>query len=531
MTIIWHLFRKDLRHFRGRWAFWVGVLLLKTLLGFWLIHAPELPADPVGVATKVLIVLVTTEVALTLLLAALIMQDDPPLAGQAFWPTRPIAGGRLLLAKGLSLVLLLGLPTVVLAAPLWVACGAGASELAWMAAGQLGLQVFLVVPAAALGTLTRTPGGFLIGALVCLLGLPVVFVPSVAGGPAGLPGVRVFGFLFYLTLFLAMLPPAVAAYLERRPRRLIAIGLGSAAVAVGALVCAHRSLSAPAGTSGEDAWPEFRPDSAAGLGLEFAAFRAGQRRPGTAVESSVPVLSLRVAGRPADAAVHLRPVRQAFSWPDGSVPVRPWSPPWSSPLLPEGELTRSLGLPAGVPGRDEVSFVVNPGAEVIERLRGFPATYHLLAEVVLFRPELTRASLAGLSRWQTEGGRGHRLLGISERGARLTGVELLASEFLTPASEIWTALRHQLGDGSDQLGRVAFRSRGSGQRVSVLSREEGMVPILGVRFFRLNLIGDLDQVRSGGEDVDVVWLRWQKTASVKREVVAPDVRLASREER
>ena len=113
MKLVWHIARKD---FRSLWIYMAGwlslVILMRVLVGI----GPHLA----GKATAPLFLFSTIWPVLKLFLLALIisrlLQNDSSVGSTAFWLSRPVSGGRLLVSKSLFLVTTLILPTLLVEA-------------------------------------------------------------------------------------------------------------------------------------------------------------------------------------------------------------------------------------------------------------------------------------------------------------------------------------------------------------------------------------------------------------------------------
>jgi hypothetical protein len=117
MRLVWHIARKDLVRLRWLLLLW-GVVLGGGLL-FVTIQA-RLDAEtylPFYVAANVVISGVAPLIAFGLVMG--LVHDDPVAEIDAFWMTRPISGGELLMAKAVAW-LLLGLVPVAVTLPFWL---------------------------------------------------------------------------------------------------------------------------------------------------------------------------------------------------------------------------------------------------------------------------------------------------------------------------------------------------------------------------------------------------------------------------
>jgi hypothetical protein len=94
MNLIWHIIKKDLRHFRWSLVLWLAclsyVFFVQERLNF---HSRTDLQDYFRLMSLVTI----TVLSIAMLIS--IVQQDHPTGSTAFWRTRPISAGRLLAAK------------------------------------------------------------------------------------------------------------------------------------------------------------------------------------------------------------------------------------------------------------------------------------------------------------------------------------------------------------------------------------------------------------------------------------------------
>ena len=166
MRLVLHIMGKDFAFLRGRLATWLGVMAAKFAIGFWLVLAANVSDQGLLYVQGGVASLVATDAALTLLLAALLAQEDGVAGGDAFWRTRPIAGGRLLAAKVLGATLLLVVPAVAIAVPWWLVCGLGAGYTALAAVEVIVFQGVLILVAFTAGSVTDSLGRCFVWSLV-----------------------------------------------------------------------------------------------------------------------------------------------------------------------------------------------------------------------------------------------------------------------------------------------------------------------------------------------------------------------------
>lgn len=170
MSLTWHIIRKDSRRHSAALGVWVGFIIVSSV---WFLFrgdpehvgVPGAAEDWVQMHYGLALMSVVLQAGFGALLAATLVQEDPPVISTTFWPTRPISRRRMLGAKLLGgFLLLVGLPAGVLV-PVWLgvgfspaqALGAGLEHVAWQAA--------VVVPALGVAALGGGLGRFLISGL------------------------------------------------------------------------------------------------------------------------------------------------------------------------------------------------------------------------------------------------------------------------------------------------------------------------------------------------------------------------------
>lgn len=224
MNLVWRIVAKDFLRLRGRLAAWLAVLGAKYVLGFWLLSAAEVSDRTLTSLQGVVGGLVFVDLALTWLLAALLVHEDAVAGSAAFWRTRPISGARLLAAKAIGVAGFLILPAVLAAVPWWVACGLTSGQTAGAALEVVVVQGVVVLLAAAAASVTDSLARCLVWGLVGLAGSYGLALAWMQGrfSPSGSPsGAVLWAWLLLLAGLLAVL--VVWQYLTRR--RSVALGL------------------------------------------------------------------------------------------------------------------------------------------------------------------------------------------------------------------------------------------------------------------------------------------------------------------
>jgi len=165
VKLLWHLTKRDLRHF------WIPVAFLAVIQGleFWVgSHMIRDDGSDVEAYGKLAVdagILWAIRLMVTYVLAAVVIHEDP-IVGPAGWRTRPISRLKLMGAKLLSLLLLLGIVPVLVCLPWWIAIGFDAADAAHAALATLGLQMAVVLLAVPVAALTNGIGRFLLCTLV-----------------------------------------------------------------------------------------------------------------------------------------------------------------------------------------------------------------------------------------------------------------------------------------------------------------------------------------------------------------------------
>jgi hypothetical protein len=323
MKLVLHIVWKDCRRLRWPLALWLFLVALKIGIGFSLI----LTGGFAGLSASRLQD-VTTELAgvaslLTIVLTAMLVQEDSLVGTTQFWLTRPISRWRLLVAKLAGWVLLLYLPAVVLSLPWWLTCAFGPREIARAALDLLALQVLVSVPAALVASLTDTLSRFLVWGLVLVFAgavLPSMLMLWIAGwiGISDAPG-PAFALFIWATVGLVFAAVIVGQFLRRDVvRSLVRLAVGSVLAPVMAVLAniALAPLFSPQRT-----WTDWHPERMEGVTVSLNGFRASAsgRPPGSEIYLET---DFAVQGLPRemtlDSGTEL-PAQQTWRWPGGPV--------------------------------------------------------------------------------------------------------------------------------------------------------------------------------------------------------------------
>src|ERR1019366_679305 len=118
-------------------------------------------------------------VAIGYLMIAALMFDDPLVGSTAFWPTRPISGPRLLVAKLLGCLLVFGLLPVLVTLPWWLYCGYGIRQVWEASVDSFWSQATPLAVGFLIGALTGSVARFLVWTLVAIAAAGIAFAEIV----------------------------------------------------------------------------------------------------------------------------------------------------------------------------------------------------------------------------------------------------------------------------------------------------------------------------------------------------------------
>lgn len=175
MNLIFHIVRKDVLRLRAWVATWLAVLALPVVPSFFTEEfAHELNKIGVGGLQHVLQVLTAG------IVVVLLVQGDSVLGTRAFWRTRPIGAGRLLVAKMVAALTILWGGWMLIGLPWWLWCGWGAGEITRAALEALVMALVITTPGFVLGALTDSVARAIIWSPIALVFL-LWFLPAAAG--------------------------------------------------------------------------------------------------------------------------------------------------------------------------------------------------------------------------------------------------------------------------------------------------------------------------------------------------------------
>lgn len=240
MNLTLNIVRKDL--FRLRWWLlaWFAVLALPIGLGFQALGQNPFVGTEWRGLNDTLKAAICLEILCGYLLVILLLQEDAIIGTRQFWLTRPIARGRLLLAKAIGVFLVLGLLPIAVSLPWWLWCGLGLPTMAQVSGDLLIIMVLVTLPAALVATLTETFPRALLWSLVLAAAIvtAIAAIPLMVltGTSPGRIATRVV--LAVLVVGLEMAAVTVLVFLWRRRSWWL---VGAVGVVAGSFVLALRS--------------------------------------------------------------------------------------------------------------------------------------------------------------------------------------------------------------------------------------------------------------------------------------------------
>jgi hypothetical protein len=185
MNLIWHIVRKDFRRLRLPLALW-----LVLLLGMSAWATGQSYARWEGEYFRSLGFGTFVQMLIAYVLAAWLVLEDDLVGTQAFWQTRPVSGARLLAAKSLGALLMLGVLPVGVLTPIWLWCGFAPLEWAASATETLLIHGGITVVAFALAAVSASTNQFMLMSVAAALAVPVclAYAQGAFGQDAGSPG-------------------------------------------------------------------------------------------------------------------------------------------------------------------------------------------------------------------------------------------------------------------------------------------------------------------------------------------------------
>jgi hypothetical protein len=324
MNLTLHIVRKDVVRMRAWIVCWVGVLLLP--IGFGARLLGESPFGQEWNLPNIIEALTGLQAAVGFFLTILLIHEDGVVGTKQFWLTRPISRKRLLGAKMLSVLVVIGLIPVLVMVPWWMWCGFGIGGAVRTAFETIWLMMLIAVPAAFIAVLTDSFARAVLWSLVLVTGILfaavflVVVKISRAHDMSGAALVVSRSVVAVIAVAVLMAAVVVVQFLIRR--RGWWLGVAGALMAVSLAVASWLPwpwLTAVPKTHHEE--------QAADLTAQFASANAWPisqemiRDSGNELFQRLNVY-FEVTGIPADARVNTMGAKHRWSWPDGAAIVR-----------------------------------------------------------------------------------------------------------------------------------------------------------------------------------------------------------------
>ena len=168
MKLTWQILRKDLVRFRYPLLLAAAMQAVLVWEAYRQLYYSGPASEMLQQQLIYLIVWFLTQLVSFAMVGVMVLEDSPTDV-EAFWPTRPISGTRLLTAKLVGVTLMFVLLPVLLWLPWWLACGFDAVSLLHAGVSVAGQQALLVMVSFMLATLNGRGGRYLVSCLVLVL--------------------------------------------------------------------------------------------------------------------------------------------------------------------------------------------------------------------------------------------------------------------------------------------------------------------------------------------------------------------------
>jgi hypothetical protein len=179
MKLTWHIVLKDLRRLRIPISVWMLSYVAQFLVGARLLSGSVTMASGFQSTMEACGGLNLIQFVVGFLLIPELIFEDALVDASAFWPTRPISGGRLLGAKLVACAILFGLLPILVSLPWWLSCGFGGGEMLHAALHSLGYQFLLVSLGLLIASVTATYPRFIGYTLALAVGVGLAFLTLV----------------------------------------------------------------------------------------------------------------------------------------------------------------------------------------------------------------------------------------------------------------------------------------------------------------------------------------------------------------
>ena len=221
MNLTLHLIRKDLRHFRAATFFWAILVAAQVILTNRLLSAGPTDSDWYMLMCGFVNLLYVLGLVFGYLFAGMIVLTDAPAGSVSHWQTRPISGGRLLVAKTIGCLLILGALPLALWLPWWIYCGFGFGGTVEAAALILAATLSPVVVGVALAAVVDQVGRFMVLTMI-LVAAFIVFALTALVPTTVAP--TLLGTRFLLGLACLLATALIATIVQYRTRQVVKSG-------------------------------------------------------------------------------------------------------------------------------------------------------------------------------------------------------------------------------------------------------------------------------------------------------------------
>ena len=221
MNLTLHLIRKDLRHFRLAALFWAILVAAQIILTNRLLLAGPSDGDWYMLMSGFVNLLYFLGLVFGYLFAGMIVLADAPAGSVSHWQTRPVSGGRLLAAKTVTGILIIGVLPVLLWLPWWIYCGFGPGGIVQSAAVILAVNLMPAVVGGALAVVVDQVGRFMMLTMIMVAALLVFAMTSLVPSETS---ATLIGTRMLLCLVSLLLSAVLAIAVQYRTRRVTLSG-------------------------------------------------------------------------------------------------------------------------------------------------------------------------------------------------------------------------------------------------------------------------------------------------------------------
>jgi hypothetical protein len=240
MRQVLHIFAKDVRHLWVEIAISLALVITEVLTGHleWTVRGPQFAPEPNDFLRLVVSVLMPLIVISWMLLIARVIQSEALVGDRQFWITRPYDWKRFMAAKLLFLATFVFAPFFLM--QLILLGEAGFSPVHWLPTLALNL-VFLagiILPLAALGTVTPSFGRIVVVLLGLVLCAVAIFALSALGGTVVVTAASAAPVMTYLDEAITLIFACAVIVVQYRTRKtkvawLLLVALLACYVAIG----------------------------------------------------------------------------------------------------------------------------------------------------------------------------------------------------------------------------------------------------------------------------------------------------------